>query len=222
MKLQFIQRYYMPVDPLSASIAAVQTGAGLLQSLVGDAKTKKLMAQRTAYKTPDEIFKILNLSLSGAGGDTITRDFQTNQLDKSFSQMLGGATRLGADANDLSALFNQKINGMLQIGQQFHASNMEALGKVFSAYDLVSQNKAAEWSSQQDIIKDQLQAASAEKAAGIQNLGSGANAFIGLSAASQTEDLYKKIAEALAAAKKKPASGSTAADTSSYTRGYMV
>lgn len=208
MRLNFIQKYLMPsVDPVSAALEAVQTGVGIVQSISGDARAKRAIAQRTAYKTPDEIFKILNLSLSGAGGDTITRDFQTNQLDRSFSQMLGGATRLGADANDLSALFNQKINGMLQIGQQFHASNMEALGKVFSAYDLVSQNKAAEWSSAQDILKDTIQAGAAEKAAGVQNIGSGVNAFLGTYASGKTQDLYKQIAEALTMAKKNSGGG---------------
>lgn len=198
MKNNFINRFFGPdaaaggagLDPVSLALAGLQGGLGIIQSISGDAKAKRLMAQRTAYKTPDEIWKILNASLSMAGGDTITRDFQTNQIDRGFSQALGTATRLGADPNDLSALFDQKMQGILKVGQQFHASNMEAFGKVLSAYNLVADNKAAEWSSGQDIIKDKLQAASAEKAAGIQNIGSAANAAIGISAAAKTSNLY--------------------------------
>ncbi len=194
MKLNFIQRYLGPaVDPVSAGIAAVQAGLGIVQTISGDAKAKRLQAQRTAYKTPEEIFKILNLSLNNGQGDTLTRDFQTGQVDRAFSQVLGNATRLGADPNDLSALFDQKINSLMQVGNQFHASNMEAFSKVLSAYDIVAENKAAEWKSQQDILKDQIQAASAEKAAGIQNLGSAANAAISLSSSSQVKQIYDPI-----------------------------
>lgn len=154
------------------------------------------MAQRTSYKTPDEIFKILNLSLSAAGGDTITRDFQTNQLDRMFGGITGNAMRLGADPNDLSALFEQKINGLMKVGQQFHASNMEAMSKVLAAYDIVSQNKVAEWRSREDILKDKIQAAAMEKQAGIKNIGSSANAFISLVGAAGTSGLYGEAAAA--------------------------
>lgn len=204
MKLNFIQRYFIPI---AAAAAAAQAAIGLVQTISGNAKAKKLLAQRTAYKTPEEIFKMLNLTLSGAPGDTITRDFQTDQIDRTFSQITGNATRLGADPNDLSALFDQKMNSIMKVGQQFHASNMEAMSKVLSAYDVVAANKSAEWSSQQDIIKDKLQAASAEKAAGIQNIGSAVNAGISLSASAKTSDLYKQIADALTALKKSGTAG---------------
>lgn len=202
------------IDPVSAGIAGAQAAFGIVQTISAQAKIKKLLAQRTAYKTPDEIFKILNASLSGAQGDTITRDFQTDQLDRTFSQIMGVATRGGADPNDLSALLDQKIQGIIKVGQEFHASNMEAVSKVLSAYNLVADNKAAEWKSQQDIIKDKLQSASADKAAGVQNIGSAANAAISLSASSKTGDLYKQIADALKALKAMPVKVGSGIDTS--------
>lgn len=203
MKLNYINRYLEPVtgsggiDPTGGVLTALQTGFGVIQTIMGDAKAKRLLAQRTGYKTPQEVWKILNATLSMAQGDTITRDFQTNQVDRAFSQALGTSTRMGGNPNDLALLFDQKMNSLLKVGQQFHASNMEAFGKVLSAYDIVAQNKAAEWSSQQDIIKDKLQAASADKAAGIQNIGSGFNSLIGLTSASKTMDLYTQGANAL-------------------------
>lgn len=182
---------------MPVALAAAQVAMGIIQAVSAAKKAKKLAARRTAYQTPDEIMKILNASLSQAGGDTITRDFETDQIDRTFSQITGNATRLGADPNDLSALFDQKIKGLMKVGQEFHASNMESFSKILSAYNLVAENKVAEWRSKEDILKDKLQAAGAEKAAGVQNIGSGANAFISLIASSKTSDLYKKSEDAL-------------------------
>lgn len=185
------------VDPVSASIAGLQAAAGLVQTISASSKLKRKRAQRTAYQTPDEIFKILNATLNQAGGDTITRDFQTGQLDRSFSQILGGATRLGANPNDLSAIFDQKMMAAFKIGDAFHLSNLQYYDKVNTAYNLVAENRAAEWRSREDLIKDDMQALAAEKAAGIQNLGSAFNAGIGIAAAAKTSDLYSKSADAL-------------------------
>jgi hypothetical protein len=195
------------INPVSIGIAAVKTGFDIVRTISADAKMKKLLAQRKAYQTPEEIYKMLELSLSQAGGDTITRDFQTNQLDQDFSSIAGDATRLGANPNDLSALFDKKIQGLMKVGEQFHASNMEGMSKVLSAYDIVASNKAAEQKSQQDILKDKIAAAAGEKAAGGMGLVNDANAFIGLSAAGKIGDLYKQIADALAELKKRPSSG---------------
>lgn len=197
MKLNFIQRYFGPdspgsgINPVGAGIASLQAILGTIQTISGDAKAKKLMAQRTGYVTPDAVYKALNLDFSTAQGDTVTRDYQTNQLDRMFSQALGVSTRLGGDANDLSALFDKLIQGKIQVGQEFHKSNMEGISKVLQGYETVASNKAAEWSSQQDILKDKIQAASGEKAAGVQNIGSAANAFISMGASAKTGDLYK-------------------------------
>lgn len=176
---------------VGATVAGLQAAMGLIQTISGNAKVKRLLGQRRAYSTPDEIFKILNYTLSQQGGDTATRDYMTGQIDRSFSQSVNAATQLGADPNDLSKLFESKVNSLMQVGQQFHASNMEAFSKALAAYDLVASNRAAEWKSEQDIIKDKLQSAGLDKAAGIQNIGSAANAFISLDAARRTSNLYK-------------------------------
>lgn len=209
MRLNFITRYFQTAGDaaggvaaaaatgnpaglaVGATLAGLQAALGLVQTISGNAKVKKLLGQRRAYTTPSEVQKILNYSLSLQGGDTITRDYLTGQIDRSFSQSVNAATQLGADPNDLSRLFEMKVNSLMQVGQQYHASNMEAFSKALAAYDLVASNKTAEWKSQQDIIKDKLQAAGLDKAAGIQNLGSAANAYISLDASRRTSDLYK-------------------------------
>lgn len=202
MKTQFIQRFYDPVsgaagaasgiNPIGAAIAGVQGALGIIQSISGNAKAKRLMSQRQAYKTPEEYFKILRAAQANAqqGYDASTLDYLTNQVDRGASQAYGTAARLGADPNQLSAIFDQKMQGLMKIGAENHALNLQNFGKYLSALDVIGQNKAAEWSSQQDIIKDQLQAASAEKQAGIQNIGSAANAAISLTSAARTSDLF--------------------------------
>ena len=181
----------MGIDPVSLGLSSLQAGMGIVQAISGSSKLKDLEKQRTAYQTPEQIDKILQLALSQAGGDTQTRDFQTNQLDKAFAGMLGTAQRLGADPNDLSAMFDQKINGILKVGEQFHASNMESVGKVYNALNLVADNKVAEWRSQEDLLKDKIAAAAQKVQAGYQNIGGGLNTAMASYSSSKTNELFK-------------------------------
>ncbi len=182
-------------DPsgITEALGVVQAGYGIVKDIQNNKKIKNLLAQRKSYTTPDEVFKILNATLNKSQGDTLTRDFQTNQLDTSFGDALGTAETLGADPNQLSSLFGQKIQGMLQIGDQFHKSNMESFGNYMNALKLVGDNKTAEWQSQQDIIKDQLQAAGQQKQDNTKNIAGGINTFLSGLSADATMDLYKEM-----------------------------
>lgn len=214
MKQNFITRFYDAASsvagsasgfsPVGAGIAGVQGALGIIQSISADAKLKKLMARRTAYKTPEEYFTILQATQNAAqqGYDPFTLNYLTNQTDRAFDQASGAATRLGANPNDLGALFDQKMQGIMKIGAENHALNLASFSKYLSAVDVIGQNKAAEQVSADNLIKDQMQAAAADKAAGVQNVGSAANAFISMSSAAKTSDLYKQIQDALSALKK--------------------
>lgn len=184
----------MPLDPtgITEALGVAQAAYGIIKGINTDKKIKGLLAQRKSYKTPDEIFQILNATEQNAQGDTQTRDFQTNQLDRAFSQQLGTAELLGADPNALSSLFDQKVQGIMQIGQQFHASNMEAFGKYLGGLNTVAENKAAEQISKDNLIKDQLQALGQQRQDNTKNIGSGINAIIGGLAADETSSLYKE------------------------------
>lgn len=179
--------------PIMAAIAAAQTAAGIVQTISANAKMKKLMARRTAYTTPEEIFKILQATQSQAqmGYDPFTLNYLTNQSDRAFDQTTGAATRLGANPNDLSALFDQKMQSIMKIGAENHQLNLANFSKYLAALDVVASNKAAEWKSREDMIKDQLQSAGAEKTAGVQQIGAGLNAGISAYASGQTSNLYK-------------------------------
>lgn len=178
------------VDPFSIGLSALQTGFGLFQSITGASKVNNLEKQRQSYKTPDQINQILQLALQQSGGDTQTRDFQTNQLDRAFSSQLGTSEKLGADPNDLSALFDQRVNGIMKIGEQFHASNLEAMGRIYNALNLKADNVAAEEKSKDDLLKDRIAAVGGQVQAGYQNVSGGLNTALAAIQASKASNLY--------------------------------
>ncbi len=169
----------MSVGAIAAAVVGV-TGivVGAVQSGKANKRIKNAMNQRKPYQTPDEVYKILNAAENKSQGDTITRDFQTNQLDMSFADALGTAETLGAGPNQLSALFGQKVNGMLQVGEQYHRSNMEGWGNYMKALAVVGENKAAEQQSRDNIWKDYMQALSKQKEAGQATTNAGINSLI--------------------------------------------
>jgi hypothetical protein len=192
-------------DPLStaaglgAAVPIVGAAAGLLQTGLGIAqniKNKKiqqgLLAQRQAYKTPDQIYQIVNATENMAGGDTQTRDFQTGQLDNLFSESLGSATRLGADSNYLSNLFRMKANAQFQIGEEFHLSNTQYFSDLVAGFKLLADNKAAEYQSKQDILKDKLAAAGVNLNTANQNISGGVNNVLNSLSSKALMDLYKQ------------------------------
>lgn len=175
---------------MAAVIAGAVAVAGMVVSGARNSKARRLAANRKNFQTPAEIGKILQLAQSMQGGDTITKDFQTNQLDRAFSQTLGLSTRLGADQNDLSALFQKKIDGILQVGQEFHASNMQSFSKVFDAYSTVAANKAAEQMGADAQFKDLMAAMVGGANSAAQTGNSGLNALLAILASKKESKLY--------------------------------
>jgi len=140
---------------------------------------------------PQEQWKILNALENRSQGDTQTRDYQTQQIDNAFAQQLGLSEILGADANDLSGLFQQKMQGIIQTGQQFHASNLESFGKYIGGLEMIGRGKDAEFASQQNIVKDQIQAAAADGQAANQTINTGINTALSAYSAYQQKQLYQ-------------------------------
>lgn len=182
----------VPVDPVTAALTAGQTILGTVQTISASERAKRLLQMRRAYQTPEEYYKILQQtqSTAGQGYDPFTLSYLTGKTDQAFSSTLGTAERLGANPNDLSGLFDQKVNAIMKIGAENHALNMENIGKYINALDLIGQNKAAEQKSQQDLIKDQQQAAAADKQAGLQNIFGAANTFLAGYATDKANQLF--------------------------------
>ena len=214
----------MPI-PLTMALGGLQAGMGIIQSIGANSRMKRLRGQRKAYETPEEYLDILQATqmMAQQGFDASTLSYLTNQGDRAFSSAVGAATRLGANPNDLSNILDLKLQNSFKIGAENHRLNMENFSKYLSAVDVIGQNKAAEWKSQQDFIKDDMQAAAAEKAAGVQNIAGGINAGISSYASQQTSQLYKQMAEAFKAMKRTGgAAGTTTAGYGADFDNYMM
>jgi hypothetical protein len=175
---------------VSAGLSALQTGIGIVKSIGSKKRINNLIGQLTPYETPDAFYKGLNLTLNNAQGDTLTRDFQQEQLDNAFSSYLSSATRLGADPNDLSAVFGQKIQGLMNVGQQFHQSNLQAFSSLLAGYNALAENKTAEQVSRNNIIKNRIQAENANFKTANDNIGGGLSSLLSSLSSKGIMDLF--------------------------------
>lgn len=180
------------VNPVSLGLGVLQTGIGIVGGITNKARQKKYLGELKAYKTPQEVFDILNATQNNAsqGLDPVTLNYLTNQTDQAFSSSIGAATRLGADPNDLSAIFSQKIDSIMKIGAENHTENMRNYSAYLSALGTVADNKAAEFKSQQDIVKNKLQATGVNLATATGNISGGLNTILSTLTADQIANLY--------------------------------
>jgi len=178
--------------PVGLGMGLLQTGIGIVGDITNKAKQKKYLGQLQSYKTPQEVFDILNATQNNAsqGLDATTLNYLTNQTDQAFSSSIGAATRLGADPNDLSSIFSQKIDSIMKIGAENHSANMANYTAYLNALGTVADNKAAEFKSQQDIIKNKLQATGVNLATATGNISGGLNTILSTLTAAQTANLF--------------------------------
>ena len=183
---------------LGSALPIVGTGLGLLETGIGivqDIKAKKrinsLLSQRKTFKTNQQVYDIVNATLNQAQGDIITRDYETDLIKQNLSTSIGAATRLGADPNVLSNLFQNSVAGIMRAGQDFHQSNTAAFSNALSAFKLLSDNKDAEYASEQDLLKDKLAAAGANLASSTGNISGGINTVLSSLSSKATGDLFK-------------------------------
>jgi hypothetical protein len=179
-------------NPVALGLGLLQSGIGIVNEIDNKAKQKKYLGQLKAYKTPQEVFDIYNAAQNNAsqGLDAATLNYLTNQTDQAFSSTIGTANRLGADPNDLSEIFNQKVNAIMKIGAENHSLNMANFDKLQAARGLIADNKAAEFKSQQDIIKNKLQAAGVNLQTATGNIGNGLSTVLASLAGNQIGDYF--------------------------------
>lgn len=179
-------------NPLSLGLGALQTGIGIIGGIGAKKRQRKLLAQRKSYQTPQEIFDILNATESNAsqGYDPTTLSYLTNQTDQAFSSSLSDSLRLGADPNNLSAAFGQKVNAIMKIGADSHAENMANFSAYLNALGTGADNKAAEQKSKEDILKDKLQAEGVNLQNSSANISGGLNTILSSLSADQISNLY--------------------------------
>jgi hypothetical protein len=179
--------------------AAVQLGLGVVQTIKGFSdqakatrKTNELMSQRKSYKTPEEIFKIEQATQqnaqTGLGAETLA--YLTSNNDRNLSTMISASSLSGGDPNNFGDLLDRAMQQTMQIGGQNQAMQMENFSKYLGALNTVADNRTAEWQSQENILKDKLQAASGQAADAAKNIQSGINTGLGALSANEQMKLY--------------------------------
>lgn len=170
------------VAELIAGIAGTVIGGG--QGLIGaigaenaNSNLKSLSRQRKPYKTPKEIFDIVNLTAQNAsmGYTDETMAYLTGRAGEGLASTVGTAERLGADPNQLSALLGTYYNDIFRVGAESDLVKMKKFDQFTNAINMLAQSKDAEWASADNIIKDQMQAEATKVAAGQKNIQSGLN-----------------------------------------------
>lgn len=182
------------LTPIGLGLGALQTGIGIVQDIKAKKKINTLLGEQKSYQTPKEIADILHATQanSGKGYDATTLDYLNNQTDQAFSSGIDAILKTGGDPNDLSSFFSQKINAIMKIGADNHMANTANFSQYLSALNTMADNKAAEQKSQQDLIKNKLQAAGVQMQAGTGNISGGLNTLLSTLTAAEMAKLYPK------------------------------
>lgn len=178
--------------PILAVLAGAQAVYGAIKGNQASKDFNAAKARETPYKTPEELQKILQATQANAQGgfDAETLDYLTTQNDRAFSASLGANQRLGGNANDAAALFDQQMQSIMKVGAQNHALNLENFSRYLGALNTIADSEGAEWSSEQNIVKNELQAANANRQAAFGNIQSAINTGIAAYSEAKMDDLY--------------------------------
>lgn len=177
---------------VGVGLAAVSVGLGVAKEIKASKANKAAQGKIEPYQTPQEVYDVLNATEANAtsGFDANTLNYLTNQTDNAFAGSLATAERLGADPNALSAIFGQKINGIMEIGAQNHQLQMQNFSAYLNALNAVGSNDAAEQKSKQDQLKDQLQKISMDRQIAAGQISQGINTGISTLSNAQMMKLY--------------------------------
>lgn len=170
----------IPVGAITAGLGVIQTLGGLFGRGRRQRQIQRLQSQRKAFETPEEVFQALNAAefnaQTGLGAETLA--YLTGGIDRTFASTVGAATRLGGDPNVLSRAFEQYALQGQRIGSLDQSARMANFGQYLTALNTVAQNRAAEQVSRDNLLKDQIQALSAQGADDTKNIQSGLNATL--------------------------------------------
>lgn len=182
-----------PLSAVEGGLGILQTGIGIINSIGAKGRQRRLLAQRRAYKTPAEINQILQATQMNAsmGLDPSTLNFLNDQTNNAFASSLDVTQRLGGDPNAMSAIFGQKVDALGNIVQLDTQAKMKNFSDYLGALNSVATNKAAEQKSQQDIIKDKLQAEKLNLNTANQNISGGLNTTLNAISGQIAMNLYK-------------------------------
>lgn len=198
MRLDFT--YNKQLSWVAAGVGLVSVGVGAYQGIKGASDAKKaqkesnrLFSERKPYKTPTEVLDIFNQAQYNAqtGFDPTTMDYLTSQTQNSLNSTLSTAKQLGGDPNNFSSLLDQSFQQIFKIGSENNLLKMKKFDSLLNATQLLIGNKDAEFASQDNLLKDQLQAAAQRTQVGRANEQSGINLAINGVSAFASSELFK-------------------------------
>jgi len=96
-----------------------------------------------------------------------------------LASSVGAATRLGADPNVIASLNDQYMNDIFKIGSENSLAQFNKFNNFLNAKNQLASSKDAEFFWQDNLRKDQSQAASASLQAAQNTFNSGLNMVAG-------------------------------------------
>lgn len=190
----------MTLAAVGAVVGIVGAGAGIYQGFKGASDAKKaqgqsdaLFAQRKAYKTPSEVFDVFNQAQNNAqsGYDPTTLGYLTSQTNNATNAALDTSKLLGGDPNSFANLIDQNFQQIFKVGSENNLLKMKKFDQLLNATNLIIGNKDAEFASQDNLLKDQLQAAAQRTQVGRQNEQSGINLALNGFSSLASNSLFK-------------------------------
>lgn len=144
------------------------------------AESDRLFAARKPYKTPKEVMDVFNQTQYNAqtGYDPTTLDYLTSQTGNATNAALDTSKFLGGDPNSFASILDQNFQQIFKIGSENNLVKMKKFDALLGATNLVIGNKDAEFASQDNLLKDQLQASALKTQVDRQNQQNGLNLAI--------------------------------------------
>lgn len=183
--------------PAGLVLGGLQTALGIYQAISGGAKADRLQRKRRAFKTPEEILDLAKLDQSriGTGYEPGVLHYLTGNADNALSSSLNTAKLLGANPNQLNDLLEERFQQNLAIGSGDQLENMKKYSALRESMQILAANDAAEQKSREDLLKDQLQAASATQQQAVPNILGGGNTILNTFSAANTANLFKQMTQ---------------------------
>ena len=180
-------------------VGGVSLGVGIWQNQDAKKEQRKLQKQMTSFETSEYAYDMNQFAqhLAQNGFDAATLSHLTNTIDRSTANSTAALERLGGGPNMVSDILDQGLQAHFSVGDQNSAKQYENFNRYLNTIANLDANLGASWASQQQMLKDQKQAAFGQQQAGNQNIVGGINAGLQGVANNQQMKLYEMQLEQL-------------------------
>lgn len=177
------------------AIAAVGAGYNIIDGISKENAGKRLAANNTRpwYNIPNEYQENDNAAASQAetGLAPSTVNYYTTQASRGLGSGISGILQGGGDVDNLSKLYDQFTQGLSQESAQDEQLKTQHLNTFINANKDLAGQKTQQWAlNYYEPYKDTALLASAEKASGQQQIGTGIGEAVGAASSAATQGLY--------------------------------